>query len=196
MFVIGRKRKGTADTPTESIYMAGTTGNVYTVKIDEKLSCTCPDNAGKSDPCKHIIYALINVLRVPDHLQYQSALLPSELRKIFANAPLPDEKQGADKGHTGKRKPVEGDCAICFTEFDAETESIVWCKAACGNNLHKQCFEQWAKSQRGNVVKCVYCRTPWQWDDGKNLKSILRSGEINEEGYVNVADELGLPSER
>ncbi|RAL67306.1 hypothetical protein DID88_008069 [Monilinia fructigena] len=40
-----------------------------------------------------------------------------------------------------------------------------WCKAACGQNFHRECFEQWKASKRGGVVTCVYCRTPWQDDD-------------------------------
>lgn len=78
-------------------------------------------------------------------------------------------------------------------------EQIVWCKAACGNNLHKTCFSQWAKSKPGQT-KCVYCRTPWQEDpkDAGDLKQIARSGagRIGRDGYINVADELGMSGER
>jgi len=44
-------------------------------------------------------------------------------------------------------------------------EELVWCKAACGQNFHKACFEQWRASKKGGPVTCVYCRTEWQ-DDG------------------------------
>ena len=57
--------------------------------------------------------------------------------------------------NNGNRKPVEGDCPICFMEFEPN-ESIVWCKAACGNNIHKHCFEQWAVTTRSSGVRCVY----------------------------------------
>lgn len=80
-----------------------------------------------------------------------------ELRSIFQNAPpSPADKASSDEDHPGKRKAIDGDCPICFTEFEPETEEIVWCKGACGNNIHKTCFEQWATSQKGNEVKCVY----------------------------------------
>jgi hypothetical protein len=45
-------------------------------------------------------------------------------------------------------------------------EDLVWCKAACGQNFHKQCFEQWRASKKGYHITCVYCRTLWQDDVG------------------------------
>ena len=41
-------------------------------------------------------------------------------------------------------------------------EEFVWCKAACGQNFHKECFEQWKRSKHGGRVTCVYCRSEWQ----------------------------------
>jgi hypothetical protein len=71
-------------------------------------------------------------------------------------------------------------------------EDIVWCKAACGNNIHKACFDQWAKSKPG-PAKCIYCRAVWKEDEPK---SISLQGPKNKEGYVNVASELGLSGVR
>jgi hypothetical protein len=76
-----------------------------------------------------------------------------------------------------------------------DAEELVWCKAACGNNMHKTCFEQWAASQRGQVVKCVYCRTPWETDTA-DLATLQRQGTVNEEGYVNVAGQFGMSGQR
>lgn len=80
-------------------------------------------------------------------------------------------------------------------DFSPSTSEILWCKAACGNNIHKSCFEQWAKSQAGKEVRCVYCRTPWQGDEDC-IKKIKHKGKLNGEGYVNVAHELGLSGAR
>ncbi len=55
MFVIDRTRGGTDDIPEETIDMAGTTGNIYSITISQIPSCTCPDNQ-KGNQCKHIIY--------------------------------------------------------------------------------------------------------------------------------------------
>lgn len=41
-------------------------------------------------------------------------------------------------------------------EFEPDKEDIVWCKAACGNNIHKVCFDKWAATQRAQGVRCVY----------------------------------------
>lgn len=118
---------------------------------------------------------LHNVLKAPEHLQYQLAFLSSvspievwevflatdhslilkELHDIFASAPAPASSE-ASTSSPSNRKEVSGDCPICFTEFESETEDIVWCRAACGNNLHQNCFEQWAKSQAGKEIRCVY----------------------------------------
>ncbi|KAL2041184.1 hypothetical protein N7G274_006128 [Stereocaulon virgatum] len=196
MFVIDRTRGGSDEIPEEKIDMAGTTGNVYSITINQLPSCSCPDNK-KGNQCKHIVYVLHNVLRAPEHLQYQLAFLSSELREMFAAAPTPASSTSANANADApsNRKEVSGDCPICFTEFEPENEEIVWCKAACGNNIHKTCFEQWAKSQSGKEVRCVYCRTPWQGDED-SIKRIKNAGQINGEGYVNVAVELGLSGTR
>ena len=59
-----------------------------------------------------------------------------------------------------KRRGLDGgDCPICFMPFEpAELKNgdVVWCRAACGNNVHRMCFEQWAEAKRGGEVKCVY----------------------------------------
>lgn len=54
--------------------------------------------------------------------------------------------------------------ACCMQEG---AEALVWCKASCGNNAHKQCFDRWAAAKRNNgqQVTCVYCRAPWP-DEG------------------------------
>ena len=122
--------------------------------------------------------------------------MSEELEEIFENAPAsPQSSDGSkeDISNAGKRKPIEGDCPICMTEFEAG-EELVWCKAACGNNIHKACFEQWAKTKPGEV-KCVYCRTPWRGDE-ETVKLVAKSGAKNQEGYVNVGSQLGLSGRR
>ncbi|KAL8691139.1 MAG: hypothetical protein Q9218_003572 [Villophora microphyllina] len=205
MFVLSRTRSGTDTVPEETVEMAGTTGNVYHITIGLEPSCTCPDNK-KGNQCKHIVYVLYNVLKAPENLRYQLAFLSAELREIFEQAPeipasqssssskdapsVPADEEQEDKN----RKPIEGDCPICYTEFSPSSEEIIYCKAACGNNVHKECFDQWAHTiARGEQVRCVYCRTPWQRDKGELMESIKKGGgEMNEEGYINVGAQLGL----
>ncbi|KAI9645107.1 hypothetical protein NHQ30_005841 [Ciborinia camelliae] len=173
MFMLNRRK--TVDgkgRPREDFDIAGSTGNIYQTRIGRTPSCTCMDARIRGQKCKHINYALIIIYKAPMHLCYQQAFLSHELEYIWANAPVtraPDghnhNSEGEDETvYNGKRKPIEGDCPICV--FDMKPgEEIVWCKAACGQNFHKECFDQWKASKRGALVTCVYCRTPWQEDD-------------------------------
>lgn len=43
--------------------------------------------------------------------------------------------------------------------------------------------------------KIIGSRTPWQ-SDPDSMKDLSRDGKVNDEGYVNVADQLGLSGER
>jgi len=218
MFLIDRNRTTSEDGTheEEAFDLAGSTGNIYQITVSKVPKCTCPD-AGKGNQCKHIIYVcltfllessetncrqvLVNVLKVREDLAYQLAFLTTELTEIFANAPIttlsPDDAAKAQVTDTGgSRKPIEGDCPVCVMEFDEsdKPDDILWCKGACGQNIHRTCFEQWARSKPGQV-KCVYCRTPWKGDE-ETIKKISKSGSVNHEGYVNVAGELGISGHR
>lgn len=197
MIVLSRTRTSPI---SEDIDIVGSTGNIYTVSIDHEPSCTCPDSK-KGNECKHKVYALHTVLRAPEHLVYQLALITEELEEIFAKAPaIPTDAVSdaeADPSIKSNRKAIEADseCPICYMEMTAGGDELVWCKAACGNNMHKSCFDQWASSQRGQTVKCVYCRTPWEMDK-KDLVKAQREGQVNREGYVNVAEQFGMSGQR
>jgi hypothetical protein len=208
--VLSRTRHDNCDDdagfPGEKIELTGSTGNIYTVIITRKPRCDCP-HARSGKQCKHVVYVLARVLRARYELVYQLALLGSELREIFANAPLSSSLAGDDcdggggGSGGGNRKPVEGDCPICFCEMEVAgsgAEAIVWCRAACGQNVHKGCFETWAATKRRQgegEVTCPYCRSVWQGDEDM-VKKIERTGKLNEEGYVNVADQLGISTQR
>ncbi|KAK4197128.1 hypothetical protein QBC40DRAFT_342195 [Triangularia verruculosa] len=191
--------------PSEAIELTGSTGNIYTVTISQVPSCSCPHFAsGKAPQCKHIIYALSRVLRARFDYVYQLAFLTFELAEIFAGAPAIvnnlDAGGDANEDGDGKRKPIEGDCPICFEEFDTaanKKEEIVWCKAACGQNIHKQCFDMWAATKRGQgrgEVTCPYCRSAWAKEsEGELVKKVQKEkGKMNADGYVNVAEQLGI----
>lgn len=211
MIVIGRTRSGLGQDLHENIDIVGTTGNIYTVTIARLPSCTCPDSQKgnrqlashnsftyclQGNECKHKVYALANVLKAAPDMQYQRAFLTNELESIFADAPpIPNATSDSKEDNDGKRKPVEGECPICYMDFDPDNNELVWCKAACGNNMHKTCFEQWAASQRGQEVRCVYCRTPWQMEIG-DLASIKKAGQQSGDGYINVADQFGISRAR
>ncbi|GJC85535.1 E3 ubiquitin-protein ligase Zswim2 [Colletotrichum liriopes] len=196
-YVLERRRCGTADIPEEEVELTGSTGNVYTVRIGQTPSCTCPHSL-KGNQCKHWLYVMSRVLHAKFEHTYQLALVPSELKEIFANAPPIDGS--SDDSQDKIRKPVEGDCPICFCELETQRkETIVWCRAACGQNMHKQCFETWAAAKRRGYgtgeVTCPFCRSIWQGDEDM-VKNVKLGGKITREGYVNVADQLGISPQR
>ncbi|KAF1811132.1 hypothetical protein P152DRAFT_460006 [Eremomyces bilateralis CBS 781.70] len=195
-YVLSRKRGGTEECPKEEVELTGSTGNIYTVEIKPRPTCSCP-HAIKGKQCKHMVYVLHKVLNARYEYVYQLALLSSELREIFARAPRIETENTSTQGTDGKRKTIEGDCPICFTEFEENKETIVYCKAACGQNIHKECFETWASARRKShdEVTCPFCRSTWEGDQDMVTK-IKKSGGRNEEGYVNVADQLGISGQR
>ncbi|KAF2642442.1 hypothetical protein P280DRAFT_467801 [Massarina eburnea CBS 473.64] len=211
--VISRTRCGTSEVPREKVVMAGSTGNVYTQRIGQIPSCDCP-HAKKGNQCKHIIYVLLRVLKAKENVGYQLALTPSELRDLFANAaPIPgtepsdadtnadaNANASADVNEDGNRRPIEGECPICYADFEPTKRSnIVYCKASCGNNVHKDCMQSWAAAKAGKAT-CPYCRANWEEDDigaaAFDGKVNLESAETSEEGYVNVSRQLGLTGVR
>lgn len=204
MFILDRERgvedschAHHTDCPCEKVQIAGSTGNVYTVTISHLPSCTCPvgifTNKGKGQLCKHAIYVLHNVLKAPDRLKQQNAFLTSELKEIFANAPALPGQVAEDEPMDGNRKAMEDDCPICCMEFE-DGEEVVWCRAACGNNVHKACFDQWARTKMGSTVTCPFCRTEWEYEEAKKQKVNVASIKTPEKklggGYRNVRDQL------
>lgn len=146
------------------------------------------------------------VLNAPFHLIYQLALLSSELREIIAQAPPIPSSEGTDptaaaavassvSKDDGKRRPVEGDCPICFSELDEASEPVVWCRAACGQNIHRGCFERWASTKTRGDVTCPMCRSVWE-KDPEMVSRVEKSRGRLSEGYVNVASQLGISQVR
>jgi hypothetical protein len=200
--VLSRERCGSDDAPEEKIIVAGSTGNVYTISIGLIPSCDCP-HAKKANQCKHIVYVMLRVLKAREEVAYQLTLVSSELREVIKNAPpIPgvetDGKDGTKtEGQDGNRKPIEGECPICYDELD-DKEAIVYCKLSCGNNVHKQCMQNWRAVSKGKAT-CPYCRAKWEEDtgfEGKLGEVDTKGLQRNEDGYVNVAGQLGLSGDR
>ncbi|GIZ44198.1 hypothetical protein CKM354_000740200 [Cercospora kikuchii] len=185
------------DCPVETLLISGSKGNVYTIRVSHIVTCNCPvsifERKGTEEHCKHALYALHTVLRIPDHLQYRNSFLHSELKDIFANSPPLPAQVAEESEKDGNRKATDGDCPICFMEFE-EGEELVWCKASCGNNLHAQCFKQWEKAK--HPVTCPYCRAHWQAEKSKGqetatMTNVAMPTERGKGGYYNVAEQLG-----
>jgi len=210
MYVLSRSQSteenchaGHEDCPVHRFQIAGTTGNVYTVIISHVPTCSCPNTNFKRDDsdqalCKHMLYILHYVLKVPEHLCYQNAFLSSELREITDNAPslsaaVKEEPQ--DDGDGSNRKPIEDDCPICCMPFEPDGEKITWCQAACGNNIHEGCFNLWEMTKPKGQVSCPFCRTLWHTnmpalpgEQTETLVDVQMAQRVN--GYYNVRDQL------
>ncbi|RYP69307.1 hypothetical protein DL771_006182 [Monosporascus sp. 5C6A] len=195
-YVLSRSRAGAdGQCPEEIVEMTGSTGNIYHVHISQLPTCTCP-HATKGNQCKHMIYVMARVLRARFDLVYQLALLPSELREIFSQAPpieISDDHSAKEREEDNNRKAVDGDCPICFTPLESPDDTV-YCRAQCGQNMHTECFEMWAATKRASArdrVTCPMCRAPWQGDDIV-VKKLQNTGVIGDEGYVNIAGQLGI----
>lgn len=128
-----------------------------------------------SQQCKHIVYCLAVILKAPDELVCQRGFLSVELKSIFKNAPASQALSfDITQAHPGVRKPTEDqECPICMTEFE-ENEDLVWCKAACGQNIHAACFKTWKDIQMSSYghAKCPYCRSGWIDDTASGFAAI------------------------
>ncbi|RDX56548.1 hypothetical protein OH76DRAFT_395626 [Lentinus brumalis] len=209
-YMIDRKREGTE--LREEFSVLGSTGNVYTVVIDKKPSCNCPD-ALKGNHCKHILFIFLKVLQVSmkSGHWYQKALLTSELEEIFAKAPrapaaiaherirnayaqATGKKVASSSQPSKKRLPSEADdCPICYENMHREAESSLTFCEECGNGLHKMCFQQWANSAK-NGITCVFCRA--KWSDVAPAGGSRGTGARSSEGYVNLGSVAGLNTVR
>ncbi|KAM0791383.1 hypothetical protein ACM66B_005848 [Microbotryomycetes sp. NB124-2] len=222
-FCVDRNRVGAT---SEQFSVLGSTGNVYTVTVDTVPHCTCPDGA-KGNYCKHIIFVMLRVLQVSfdGGLWYQAALLQSELKQIFNDAPAAPQSvmdqrltaayrattgkhQGKDDGAVAgsssvrvqKRLPGEGDsCPICYEDLEpGSEEGLVFCLTVggCGNGLHRECFQTWAKSSVSNGrSRCIMCRQPWEQS---TLPGSTGAGGLGsqDKGYLNLAHLSGQDRER
>lgn len=178
------------------VELTGSTGNIYTVIIDNRPTCTCP-HATKGKQCKHILFVMKKILNAPFNLVYQLGLLNSELHAILAAAPPIEAPEVEQEKQSDKRKPIEGDCPICYSELEEKGEAIVWCWAACGQNIHKQCFDTWARTKGGSgKVTCPMCRSRWEGPDVRGVIKIRRDKGVETEGYINVGDQLGISRQR
>lgn len=197
LFVLERVRSTDGcGCPKEVIRIAGSTGNIYNVTISNTPKCTCPASIYHGDYCKHVVYVMHKVLKVPAHLQYEETLSNQDLQVIFDTAPEMPTEKAEEQVNDGNRKPVEDDCPICCCDFAESDEEVVWCQVACGNNIHKACFDQWARQKSYGSVTCPFCRSVWLHENAP-AKASVQVTQISmptlrgTTGYYNVADQLG-----
>ena len=174
MYLIAQDEDGGSETELARRFrVLGSTGNVYCVEISGEPACDCPDGA-KGNLCKHILFVLLRVLRVPEGspLVFQRALLQSELKEIFENAPL--AQQAALASASVRRALARGNGGSAADEAQPEERTLTADErlpdllrgaagrrragalvGQCRNALHKDCFEVGARERRdGEPVTC------------------------------------------
>ncbi|KAJ5608322.1 hypothetical protein N7537_004941, partial [Penicillium hordei] len=156
MYMIRHGIGGTKDVPKISFEVVGSTGNIYRTIIGKVPTCDCPDVRFRKVQCKHMCFVL-SAMNVIGELRYQRSFLPSELREMLATLSLKRKLNTTALTSTGDRKPIEGECPICFYDFKPN-EKTTWCQD-CGSNFHQACFGKWeATMQASNdAVRCLYC---------------------------------------
>ncbi|KAF6220515.1 hypothetical protein HO133_002948 [Letharia lupina] len=77
-----------------------------------------------------------------------------------SEAPIPEPPTPSHHSHD--RRPIQGDCSICFEDLSSGGDTV-WCRAQCRQNLHAECASLWLASQEaiGRVKTCPYCRAQW-----------------------------------
>jgi hypothetical protein len=189
----------------------GSTGNIYKVTIGKIVACSCPDFK-RGNLCKHVLFIMIKVvgLSTESPLIFQVALVESELLQIFdmvknrrvgggvlANEQVQQAFASISKGEEptpegAARKPLEADsdCPICFDSMNAGTQTLTYCRAACGANFHNECIQHWLGQSSRGPSTCPNCRQPWE-DDRKRA-----AGNSSKEVYTNLGKIQGQSSVR
>ncbi|KAJ7082650.1 hypothetical protein B0H15DRAFT_852239 [Mycena belliarum] len=202
----------------EEFQVLGSTGNIYTVTIEHKPSCNCPD-AQKGNHCKHILFIFLKVLQVAytSGFWYQKALLTSELTTMFENAPLAPnalahprirEAYARATGKTtstpgpsppeaaGPKKRLPGaddDCPICYDAMHGVAErALAFCEQ-CGNAVHAECFAQWKQTaaKKGGQLTCIYCRAIWPAAAAGGANGSGIGARTTAGGYLNISGVAG-----
>jgi hypothetical protein len=172
-----------ADTGFTHFMVLGTTGKTYVVKLIQEPECSCPDFCTRGVRCKHIYFVLQRVLGCGERLAFQPEFTPDQLTRMLTGQPAVAKNLVASQDSEHKvividltqedkvdgvaQKPItdEDPCPMCYETMDPKTEQIVYCKAKCGQNMHKQCLKRWGDRQlkvlHQKTVSCPMCREPW-----------------------------------
>ncbi|KAJ3851599.1 hypothetical protein EV368DRAFT_42771 [Lentinula lateritia] len=224
IYLIERNREGNA--LKEEFTIQGSTGNVYTVTIDNVPHCNCPDHQ-KGHHCKHLLFILVKVLQIPQssNYWYQKALLSDELTEIFSAAPPPPQLRGsfianqtvvgAWREATGRapvnnttlddprRIPVsEDDCPICYDKMNTDEldlkglQKILEWCNECHNAVHKECWTQWMTTKQSQAQSLTCVYCRSGWVGASYAKGLSGSAARSEEGFVNLANVSGVSTVR
>lgn len=131
-------------------------------------------------------------------LSFSFTQQPSSPSEPYNPPPPPTSPPSASSNPTNstttpstRRKPITEPCAICLSPISSPSVAV-WCRAQCGQNVHRTCFAEWRKQclksaaqqrrrNRGfsndgdedgveelqrleSAVSCMFCRARWRWE--------------------------------
>lgn len=181
-----------SDNEHEKIFkVVGTTGNVYTVSINEHSSCSCPDHTNNGNTCKHIYFIMLRVMK---HVgSVKKSWKNPQLQQMFKNIPMFIEnnlvvnnkakinyEQNIKNILVKVEQKFDDICPICLDNIGPTCKNTDYCKYSCGKSVHKLCLSIWSQS-KNNVTSCIFCRASWHTDDFSDVKS----DEVKKQ-YVNI----------
>lgn len=169
----------------------GTTGNIYTVTLSNKIGCSCPDYKFRHKKCKHIYFVLIKLLKLKD--VNQEAFTTEELADLLNRKDINDggvvlsgEKMLKYKKLVNgnieiiELEPKTDDlCPICMDDI-TNGEEYTHCKYSCGKCIHTDCLNTYNKNKGTNkITKCLMCTRDF------NVKPSVECKMEN--GYINLS---------
>jgi len=168
----------------KSFAVMGTTGNVYTVNINETPKCNCFDHRTSKQRCKHIYFVLVKVLKNEEYchkasyndeeLSFMLENIPQELsEQLIVNENLKSKylkKIGRDENKVfSSTQSKDDNCPICLEELQNGAQ-LDFCQLGCGKYIHSICFTMWAK--KNNSI-CVFCRQVWKNNTKKDARKLI-----------------------
>jgi len=105
----------------------------------------------------------------PSQHSRHSSTITSPSEDVQRSVESPDVPH-TNHTHEIMRRPITEDCGVCYEAIHT-LEDAVWCRAECGQNIHRECWDLWSAewhSQRSDSdvdeeqhPSCVFCRAPW-----------------------------------
>lgn len=160
--------------------VVGTTRNIYTVKINERPNCSCPDY-DNGNICKHIYFILLRVMKINGNVK--SKYNEKQLTNMFNNIPkfitenvvynektklefeeLINSTNNPIKNIKIIEQKLDDICPICLENIDNKNDAD-FCKYSCGKSVHNLCYGIWSKNNHNNILQCLFCRHPWYSTD-------------------------------
>ena len=137
----------------------GSTSNTYLVELKKVgCACSCKDFETRGQICKHIIFILVRVAKMPLETMCSDPnlfVLSDELKTAIKKATNPTPVTVADTLEPRQTN----ECGVCYEDFTVKDQDLQKC-TTCSKVLHGACMQLWIAScmGSGNLCTCPYCR--------------------------------------